>query len=277
MIVLLGGIDEEGNHLEGSVAKFYKDFFGLSRSVIEPTGRVYSTPFQEFVTDIISKTEAVMKSIKAEKIYFEDVKLSETNYDELLKNPEEVVRLIEDFYNKCTNVTPNYNEYTLFVLNIRTITKSYFNMAFPWLLEKFDKVRELLTLTEKITFNIQNTKQEYYREYYTIWSYSSYSLGYNIRELYEYIWNQKKELKDTLSQYFEGITDLKHEFIESAKESITSIPYEFMKSYGELPYRCYYWIKVEEKDGKIYDDVFLKKDCNVFGFLDEVILNTRIN
>lgn len=264
--VLLGGMDEEGNYLDDSIAKFYNDFFGVSFSEKVPTGRVYSSPLHEFVTGIINKTKEVMDRAKTKEIYLENVKRSETHYDELLRNPEEVVRLIEDFYNKCAKITPNYNEYTLFVLNIRAITESYFNAAFPWLLRKFDEVRELLGLTEKAIPDVEDIKAEHY----TIWSFPSYSAGYTIRELYEYIWNQNKELKNTLSQYFDGISDLKQDFLASAKESIASISYEFVKGY-EVMSSDYYNLRIEKKDSKIVDSQgLLKKDSNVFDFFDEV-------
>ncbi len=270
-IILLGGVDEEGNYLDRSVAKFYNDFFGVSFSVKVPTGMVSSSPFHDFVTGIISKMKEVIDSVKTERISVVDVNRSEINYDELLRNPEnpeEVVRLIEDFYNKCAKITPNYNKYTLFVLNIRTITERYFNTAFPWLLGKFDEVRELLGLTEKAIPDVEDIKAEHY----TIWSFSSYSLGYKIRELYEYIWKMNKELKDTLSQYFDGITDLKQDFLTSAKESIASIPYEFVRGYDEMS-RDSYMLRIEQKDSKIVDSSspgLLKRDSNVFDFLDEV-------
>lgn len=272
--VLMGGMDEEGNYLGGSVAKFYNDFFGVSFSVKVPAGMVYSSSFHEFSTGIIGKTKEVLDSAKTKGIYLEDIKRSEVNYDELLRNPEEVVRLIGDFYNKCVKVTPNYNEYSLFVLNIRAITESYFNVAFRRLLGNFVEVRKLLGLKQDFIPSVDDRRAEHY----VIWGFYS-NLGSNIKELYEYIWeiNKNEELKDTLYQYFEGITDLKQEFLISAKESIASIPYEIVKSYDEMPsptdsYRHAHELRVSE-NGQIIDTSsqgLLKKVSNVFDFLDEI-------
>ncbi|MDI6885149.1 MAG: hypothetical protein QMD22_02140 [archaeon] len=182
--ILLGGVDEEGNYLEESVAKFYKDFFGVSFSVKVPAGMVYSSPLHELVTGIINKTKEVLDSAKTKGIVVVDVKRSETNCDELLRNPEEVVRLIGDFYNKCAKITPNYNEYTLFVLNIRAITESYFNVAFPWLLGKFDVVRELLGLKQDFGPPVDDRRAGHY----VIWRLDWNDLGSKIKELYDYIW-----------------------------------------------------------------------------------------
>jgi hypothetical protein len=268
--VLLGGVDEGGNYLEESVAKLYNDFFGVSSSVKVPAGRVCSSPFHEFVTDIIAKTKEVMDRAETKEISVTDVKQSEINYDELLKNPEEVVRLIGYFYNKCAKVTPNYNEYTLFVLNIRAITESYFNVAFPWLLRKFDEVRELLGLRQDFEPPVADMKAGHY----VIWRLGEF--GYTIKELYEYIWGINEELNDALSQYFDGITDLKQEFIASAKESISSINYEIVKRYDEIPSpnRPYDGLELEiQSNGQIVDSSspgLLKKDSNVFDFLEEI-------
>ncbi|MDI6885150.1 MAG: hypothetical protein QMD22_02145 [archaeon] len=84
-------------------------------------------------------------------------------------------------------------------------------------------------------------------------------------------------MKDTISQYFEGIWDLKQEFLTSAKESITSIRYEIVKGYDEMPsptdsYRRAHELRVS-KNGQIVDTSspgLLKRDSNIFDFLDEV-------
>ena len=271
-IILLGGVDEEGNYLDRSVAKFYNDFFGVSFSVKVPTGMVSSSSFHDFITGIINKMKEVIDSVKTKGISVVDVKRSEINYDELLRNPEEVVRLIEDFYNKCAKITPNYNEYTLFVLNIRAITERYFNTAFPWLLGKFDEVRELLGLKQDFFPPVDDRRAEHY----VIWGFDWNNLGSKIKELYEYIWGINEELKDIQSQYFEGITDLKQEFLTSAKESIASLSYEIVKSYDEMPpidpYRRGHELRVE-RNAQIEDSSspgLLKKDSDIFNFLDEI-------
>ncbi len=270
--ILLGGVDEERNYLDGSVAKFYNDFLGVSFSVKIPSGIVYSPPFHEFVAGIINKTKEVIDSVKTKGISVVDVKRREINYDGLLRNPEELVRLIEDFYNKCVKIIPNYNEYTLFTLNIRAIMESYFNVAFPWLLGKFDEVRELLGLEQDFELPVEDRRAGHY----VIWGLEWNNLGSKIKELYEYIWEINEELKDTLSQYFGGITDLKQEFLTSAKESIASMPYEFVKSYDEIPspdpYKRNHKLIVE-RNGQIVDSSspgLLKRDSNVFDFLDEI-------
>jgi hypothetical protein len=270
--ILLGGMDEGGNYLDGSVAKFYNDFFGVSFSVKIPTGMVYSPPFHDFVTGIVNKTKEVMDSVKTKGISVVDVKRSEINYDEVLRNPEEVVRLIENFYNKCVKITPNYNEYTLFVLNVRAITERYFTVAFPWLLGKFDEVRELLGLKQDFEPPVDDRR----KGHYVLWALDIGKPGYKVRELYEYIWEINRGLEDTLSLYFEGITDLKQEFLTSAKKSIESLSYEIVKSYDELPSIADSWREHElrvSKDGQIVDSFspgLLKRDSNVFDFLDEI-------
>lgn len=279
-IVLLGGM-KEGNYLDGSVAKFYKDFFGVSFSENVPAGIVYNSPFHEFVTGIIAKTKEVMDSANTKGISVVDVKRGETNYEELLRKPEEVVRLIEDFYNKCAKITPNYNEYTLFVLNIRTITEGYFNAAFPWLWRKFEEVKELLGLDGVLVVrgNLTLKVEALRSEHYIIFGHGFTNLGYGIKELYEFIWEINRELKSTFSQYFDEITDLKHEFLTRAKDSIAPIHYEIVKSYDEMPtlqgqdYDYGSWSELNVNlDGLIvdYSHKWLKKDSNVFDFLDEI-------
>ena len=125
--------------------------------------------------------------------------------------------LIEEFYNKCARITPNYNEYSLFILTIRTITRRYLEEAYPEFKEKFEELRSFFGLKPLFTPKIEESEM---KQKYTIWHLPEGSFGGEIKKLYEIVWDYNSKLKELLSQYFEEIVDLKEEFFEMAKNSV---------------------------------------------------------
>ena len=233
--LVLGGVSEEGAYLEGSVAKFYRDFFGVSLNVELPQyvsavkegltkgimAVVSESLFVRFASEVATQTRKIEHIALSKEIIGivehpkEDVRGEE--FDALVRKPDEVIKLIEEFYNKCARITPNYNEHSLFILTIRTITRRYLEEAYPEFKEKFEELRSFFGLKPLFTPKIEESEM---KQKYTIWHLPEGSFGGEIKKLYEIVWDYNSKLKELLSQYFEEIVDLKEEFFEMAKNSV---------------------------------------------------------
>ena len=246
---LLGGVDEEGNYLEGSIAKFYKDFFGVSLSVELPKyaaaakeeatkgikGMVREMDSQthpnvpyfiKFILDIAGQTKKIA-NIALSKGIIDTVAgpSSEIRHEDFLANQEDAVERVGDFYNKCAKIVPNFNNYTLFVLSIRNIASRYLEEAYPQFKfkNKFAELQSMLGLKSLFVPDIADGAK---KAEYAIWHLPDGSFGGEVRKLYELIWNYSNVFKELVSQYFEGTTDLKKEFIEDAKVKVLGLPSE---------------------------------------------------
>jgi len=235
--LVLGGVSEEGAYLDGSVAKFYRDFFGVSLNVELPQyvsavkegltkgimAVVSESLFVRFASEVATQTRKIEHIALSKEIIGivehpkEDVRGEE--FDALVRKPDEVIKLIEEFYNKCARITPNYNEHSLFILTIRTITRRYLEEAYPEFKEKFEELRSFFGLKPLFTPKIEESEM---KQKYTIWHLPEGSFGGEIKKLYEIVWDYNSKLKELLSQYFAGIVDLKEEFFEMAKNSVIS-------------------------------------------------------
>ena len=233
--LVLGGVSEEGAYLDDSVAKFYRDFFGVSLNVELPQyvsavkegltkgimAVVSESLFVRFASEVATQTRKIEHIALSKEIIGivehpkEDVRGEE--FDALVRKPDEVIKLIEEFYNKCARITPNYNEYSLFILTIRAITRRYLEEAYPEFKEKFEELRSFFGLKPLFTPKIEESEM---KQKYTIWHLPEGSFGGEIKKLYEIVWDYNSQLKELLSQYFLGIVDLKEEFFEMAKNSI---------------------------------------------------------
>lgn len=268
--ILLGGVDVEGNYLEESTAKFYKDFFGVSLSVELPkyvtakkeeaakgikgiVREIETQPypnvmyFIKFVRDVAGQTKKIA-NIALSKGVIDTVAEPSREIDEkLVGKPEDDLKQIENFYKRCAMITPNHNEHTLFTLTIRTITRRYLEEEYPEFKEKIDELKGLFGLNPLFTPNIEDTQ----KKEYTIWHLSDGSFGGEIKRLFVMVWYYNSIFNGLLSQYFTGITDLVEDFVEMAKSSVSSLSSEILKinelitqpSYLQLDYEQRKWIR----------------------------------
>jgi len=200
-------IDELG--VSGIVDNFKMFFFG----------EVSESPFINFVSEVAMQTKKIENIASSKGIIEEHSGAVEHEEGDFVRNPEEVIKLVENFYNNCAKVTPNYNEYSLFILTIRTITRRYLEAAYPEFKERFEELRQFFGLEPLFTPKLEDSET---KQKYTIWHLPEGSFGGEIKKLYEIIWDYNRKLKEYLSQYFDGIVDLKKEFFEMAKNSIPS-------------------------------------------------------
>ena len=200
-------IDELG--VSGIVDNFKMFFFG----------EVSESPFINFVSEVAMQTKKIENIASSKGIIEEHPAAVEHKEGDFVRNPEEVIKLVENFYNNCAKVTPNYNEHSLFILTIRTITRRYLEAAYPEFKERFEELRQFFGLEPLFTPKLEDSET---KQKYTIWHLPEGSFGGEIKKLYEIIWDYNRKLKEHLSQYFDGIVDLKKEFFEMAKNSIHS-------------------------------------------------------
>jgi len=200
-------IDELG--VSGIVDNFKMFFFG----------EVSESPFINFVSEVAMQTKKIENIASSKGIIEEHSGAVEHEEGDFVRKPEEVIKLVENFYNNCAKVTPNYNEHSLFILTIRTITRRYLEAAYPEFKERFEELRQFFGLEPLFTPKLEDSET---KQKYTIWHLPEGSFGGEIKKLYEIIWDYNRKLKEYLSQYFDGIVDLKKEFFEMAKNSIPS-------------------------------------------------------
>jgi len=182
-------------------------------------GEVSESPFIKFVSEVAMQTKKIENIASSKGIIEEHPTAVEHKEGDFVRKPEEVIKLVENFYNNCAKVTPNYNEHSLFILTIRTITRRYLEAAYPEFKERFEELRQFFGLEPLFTPKLEDSET---KQKYTIWHLPEGSFGGEIKKLYEIIRNYNRELKEYLSQYFDGIVDLKKEFFEMAKNSIPS-------------------------------------------------------
>jgi len=200
-------IDELG--VSGIVDNFKMFFFG----------EVSESPFINFVSEVAMQTKKIENIASSKGIIEEHSTAVEHEEGDFVRKPEEVIKLVENFYNNCAKITPNYNEHSLFILTIRTITRRYLEAAYPEFKERFEDLRQFFGLEPLFTPKLKDSET---KQKYTIWHLPEGSFGGEIKKLYEIIWDYNRKLKEHLSQYFDGIVDLKKEFFEMAKNSIHS-------------------------------------------------------
>ena len=200
-------IDELG--VSGIVDNFKMFFFG----------EVSESPFIKFVSEVAMQTKKIENIASSKGIIEEHSTAVEHEEGDFVRKPEEVIKLVENFYNNCAKVTPNYNEHSLFILTIRTITRRYLEAAYPEFKERFEELRQFFGLEPLFTPKLEDSET---KQKYTIWHLPEGSFGGEIKKLYEIIWDYNRKLKEHLSQYFDGIVDLEEEFFEIAKNSIPS-------------------------------------------------------
>ena len=182
-------------------------------------GEVSESPFIKFVSEVAMQTKKIENIASSKGIIEEHPTAVEHEEGDFVRKPEEIIKLVENFYNNCAKVTPNYNEYSLFILTIRTITRRYLEAAYPEFKERFEELRQFFGLEPLFTPKLEDSEM---KQKYTIWHLPEGSFGGEIKKLYEIIWDYNSQLKEHLSQYFDGIVDLKKEFFEMAKNSIHS-------------------------------------------------------
>ncbi len=251
--ILLGGVipSKEEVYKKNSLAKFYKDFFGLKISDLQawmfggqligrqPKVMVEETAFIRFVNDIFKWLDRAVR-------YQTLVGLSEpkTDYKGLKEDPYKLKELIKDFYQGVLNISVNYNYYTFFLWSIKQIPYKFMKAAYPRIDQAMDFLKIEFGLTELKWKSPFREGSELYKDY-TIWCWAEYnaesdrggrcgpeysqgkSFGGSICVLNETIWNHLRksyssstDLEKIMLSYFNVFPHLKEEYISRCKDIV---------------------------------------------------------
>jgi len=192
--ILLGGINERGDYEEHSLAKFIgiafgiyidaKQYAALARAGTSPLDHVKPEPAVE--TDFVKFLEGVnsLASSAIAKVGMETAAASQS--EELIKEPEKILEVLRELYEKLVQVTANYNYYTFFALSTRSLPSFYLAKAYPKLREEFNEMAEFLGL--EVKFKPETDAQDV-AEKYTIWGHAKGGLCDSIYDLNMLIWN----------------------------------------------------------------------------------------
>jgi hypothetical protein len=244
---LLGGINEEGDYENNSLALFIKNAFGiyidpkqyvaLAKGGIDPNEYVEvevstETEFVKFLRNISSLSSQIVSKVGLETTEVKEV-------EELIKEPEKILEVLRELYEKLLQVTANYNYYTFFTVSTKNLPFFYLTKAYPKLKEKFDEIREFLGLG--VFFSPETEVQEI-KEECTIWSHAREGLCDLIFSLNDSIWKSiypNSSLLPIFSFVSPSLKDLKKEYLNKVEEKLKLVGWKiFSITRGETLYYC---------------------------------------
>jgi len=243
--VLLGGVDEDGEYRERSLARLYNDLIGLQfenlKEVVEkqkqgisPTTKVkvLDTPFSDFVSEALERSEDILRIAEEKDIIYDGRVDTEYDFYDILSDQEKFTQLLTDFVRKVQRLLPNYNEKALFVWSLDNSTGRYLSVAYPklkdrdtwrWLDELFGLEPIFIPEIEETGEKVQKRKQQY-----TVYGYRDGSLGNELTDLYGLVWQSfDNEVQDLLRLVFTEVPNFKKEFLKQAHSKLDQINWAF--------------------------------------------------
>jgi len=225
---LLGGINEEGDYENNSLALFTKNAFGIYTDpkqyvALEKEGinsleyvKVEvstETEFVKFLKDTSSLSSQIVSKVGLETTEVKEV-------EELIKEPDKILEVLRELYEKVLQVTANYNYYTFFTISTRNLPFFYLTKAYPKLKEKFDEMKEFLSFREiyKPETEVQKIKEEC-----TVWGQEKGGLSYLIFTLNNLIWwniRPNSSLLPIFNFVSQSFKDLKKEYLKKVEEEL---------------------------------------------------------
>jgi len=235
---LLGGIKEDGEYTDNSLAKLVKLALGIyinpkewinleKEEGIKAFDYIYvkneNTTFLEFLKKLDEISSRILNIIGEEP---KDIQ--ETEIEEIIKKPEKMLEIISGIYIKCLQVSANHSYYTFFTISTRTLPFKYMIAAYPKLQHNFDKLKEFLGLAKIFEPTIE---EKIKKEEYTVWCHSENGLCDSIYKLNYAIWDYftKKDVKNVFYYISATIRDLQEEYIQKVKQKFKEIGWEFPK------------------------------------------------
>jgi hypothetical protein len=243
---LLGGINEEGDYENNSLALFTKNAFGI---YIDPKQYVAlekeginsleyvkvevstETEFVKFLKNISSLSSQIVSKVGLETTEVKEV-------EELIKEPDKILEVLRELYEKVLQVTANYNYYTFFTISTRNVPFFYLTKAYPKLKEKFNEMKEFLGLREiyKPDTEVQKIKEEC-----TVWGQEKGGLCDLISTLNYLIWwniSPNSSLIPIFNFVSQSFKDLKKEYIRKVEEELKLIGWKLQEFFFNLCYGC---------------------------------------
>jgi len=235
-------VTEEGDYEENSLALFVSNAFGVSidaehyvalaKEGVNPLEHIQvqvdsDTDFLSFLREISSLSGKI-----AVKAGVEVNENSSIGIEELIKDPDKILQVLRDFYEKILKATANYNYYTFFALSTRNLPFFYLMEAYPRLKDNFDEMKSFLGLRPVFEPATEVTE---IRNKYTVWGHSEEGLLDLLFQLNWYIWESFKQstspgMRDSLSDIFRFLSpplpDLKKEYLIKAEEILKLMGWE---------------------------------------------------
>jgi len=277
---LLGGIKEDGEYKDNSLSRLVRFALGMYinpkewitlereeglRAFDYVNVKSEATPFLEFLKKLNDTTLHIIKliGIKSKEIL-------ESEIEEIIQKPEELLEIIRTVYMKCLHVSANHNYYTFFALSTKTLPFKYMVAAYPRLQANFNLLKGFLGLEKIFEPAIEGEA----KEDYTIWGHLKGGLCDLLYNLNNLIWENfsNENVKDVLSYVTTSFRDLKQEYAQKVQKKLEEMGWKFPEyiktSVGDY---CYYYtvsgpILIEERffgyswSGKFYSDV---RECSI--------------
>lgn len=240
--VLLGGVNENGEYRERSLAKLYKEILGLQfdnlKEVIEKRRQditpsttivVKKTPFiDEFLSPALDKAETTLQLAHENNLFHEPDIDSEYDFQGLVSDQDDFSQLMADVVNRLQEFLPNYNEKALFVWTLNKTPHRYLSTAYPRLTNKesWQWLNNVFGLEPVFTPTINETGStvEEQKQQYTVYAYRDGSIGDTLTRLYRLVWNTfDGPVCDSLKLLFPDIPNFKQEFLDEAHDELDRI------------------------------------------------------
>jgi len=239
--VLLGGVTQEGEYKERSLARVYADLFGFKpesvhdlieklRRDLPPTTKIVveETSFIKFVRDILSRVSAILGQAESKNLIDSADIDVEIDYYGILSDYKKLIEILENFVNNVAKILPNYNQKSLFVWTLDMLTYRYMTTAYPKLRD--ERVFELVSDVLGLDVIFSPAEDEKVKREYSIYSYHNGSIGRDLIDLFKIIWDAFEtyhEVRKGLSSVFPNLPNFKEEFYLEAKNSLERIDWKF--------------------------------------------------
>jgi len=243
---LMGGLRINGEYSSRSIALFYEKFFGwqlenaLSYLKNQEIGidfevftKIEETEFIQFLKKLLKQCEVILNiAFEEEIIPSPEITDEGIKFKDLLKSDEDLINLIAELYESIIRFTINHNEKTLFLWTVRKITKRFLCFQYKELNESkgFEILRNCFGLSAFFSPKIDEHTEVGKKiiDEYTIWFFRENSLGDNICNLNNFIFEQldetstygSNELWDRLRFLFPNHKNVEMEYFEYAKRNL---------------------------------------------------------
>lgn len=239
--VLLGGVNENGEYQERSLANVYKELFGLriknvaeviekQRQGVTPSTQVVveNTAFVTFVSDALELAETVLQKVHKENIIRDRDIEAEYDFYELLSDQQNLSQLLSDFLRQVQEILPNYNEKAVFIWTLDKNINRYLSVAYPkikdrdswgWLEDTFGIKPEYTPNFEETGDAVEDRKRQY-----TVYTYQNNSLGDTLVQLYQHIWEGfDADVHKSLRLVFPEVPNFKQEFLNKSHDKLNQV------------------------------------------------------
>jgi len=248
---LVGGIKEDGEYKDNSLAKLVRLSFGIYINPKEWTTlekeegirafdytvvKSEDTPFLEFLKKLNKVSLHIIKLIGIESKDTLESEIEEM-IEEIIQKPEELLKIIGVLYTKCLEISANHNYYTFFALSTRTLPFKYMIAAYPRLQNNFNLLKEFLGL-EKI---FEPEVEGKVKEDYTVWGHLKDGLCDSLYKLNSIIWEgfSNEIVKNVFSYVTVSFRNLKQEYTQKVQQKLEEMKWEF-PTYIKTSDRWYY-------------------------------------